>query len=237
MKFEEGDVVLCKVVRIEEASVFLEVEGEMKGSMFMPEVAAGRIRNLRDYVSPGRVVVCKVLRVYPDHLELSLRRVTAKEREAALERYKREKRLEKILELAGLDGKKIIREIKNQTDFEEFFDEVWSNPELLKKFVPKEKFEQIANSVQQKAEKEKILRRKVKLSCSAEDGVERIRAVLATAQDKTTITYAGSGTFFITAKGESLKELDHLLERTLEELRKTASKRDVSFEIVKGKAN
>ena len=38
----------------------LEIEDDGVGSMVLSEVSAGRIRNLRNYVSPGKIVVCKV---------------------------------------------------------------------------------------------------------------------------------------------------------------------------------
>src|SRR3990167_650200 len=92
MELREDDVVMCTVKEIEGTTVFLEIEGNGAGSMVMSEVAAGRIRNLREYVFPNKKVVCKVLKIAADkHIELSLRRVTGKEREEAQEKYKKEK--------------------------------------------------------------------------------------------------------------------------------------------------
>src|SRR3990172_9083617 len=93
----EGDLVMCTVKKIEGASIFLELEDGTEGSLSLPEVSAGRIRNIRDFVSQGKKVVCKVLRITKGHPELSLRRVTAGEREEVKERYKKERTLTSIL--------------------------------------------------------------------------------------------------------------------------------------------
>ena len=87
MELREDDVVMCTVKEIEGTTVFLEIEGNGTGTMVMSEVAAGRIRNLREYVFPKKKVVCKVFKIANGgHIELSLRRVTGKEREEAQER-------------------------------------------------------------------------------------------------------------------------------------------------------
>ena len=113
MDLKEDDIVLCKVKNIEGTAVFLEIEGaDIEGHMVLSEVAAGRIRNLRQYVSPGRLIVCKVLRINPDHVELSLRRVTTRERDVALDLYKKEKAFRSVLKFVGEDADRVITKIK-----------------------------------------------------------------------------------------------------------------------------
>ena len=108
MNYNIDDVLLCKVKKIEGTSVFLETENGFPGSMILSEVAAGRIRNLRQYVSLNRTVVCKILEVKGDHLELSLRRVTAKERQYVLENNKRERAFASMLKVVGEEPEKMI---------------------------------------------------------------------------------------------------------------------------------
>ena len=91
MEIKEDDVVLCTVKKIQKTTVFVDVEGDGEGSIVMSEIAAGRIRNLREYVTPNKKIVCKVLRFINGHPQLSLRRVTAGERDTVLNRHKKEK--------------------------------------------------------------------------------------------------------------------------------------------------
>ncbi len=78
---EEGDIVLCTVVKIERTTVFVKLEDGKEGTINTSEIAPGRIRNLRDYVVPDKKIVCKILSIDPKgNINLSLRRVTTKEK-------------------------------------------------------------------------------------------------------------------------------------------------------------
>jgi len=62
MEFEEGDVVLCTVEKIEGTVVFVNIDGTNKqGTIITSEVAPGRIRNIREYVVPKK----KIKLTYP----------------------------------------------------------------------------------------------------------------------------------------------------------------------------
>ena len=88
--------MLCTVKRIGGTTVFLEIEENGPGTMIFSEVSPGRIRNIRKYIVPNKKIVCKVLRIKDGNPELSLRRVTTKEREEVLEKHKKEKILSNI---------------------------------------------------------------------------------------------------------------------------------------------
>jgi translation initiation factor 2 alpha subunit (eIF-2alpha) len=90
MTQQEGDVILCTVDKIDGTTVFVKTEDNFSGTIVFSEVAPGRIRNIRDYVVPNKKVACKVLRVSSNNIDLSLRRVTAKERTEVLELNKQE---------------------------------------------------------------------------------------------------------------------------------------------------
>src|SRR3989344_3926549 len=99
MVINENDFVLCTVRKIDGTSIFLDIEGtDILGSMILSEVAAGRIRNLGDYVHVGKKIVCKVLKIYKDHFELSFRRVSASERDEVLDRSRKNNAYTRILE-------------------------------------------------------------------------------------------------------------------------------------------
>ena len=98
MEFEQGDVVLCTVDRILGTTVFVKIdESDREGSIILSEIAPGRIRNLRDYAVPKKTIVCKILRISGENINLSLRRVTPKEKKQVLEQHKLEKSYLNIL--------------------------------------------------------------------------------------------------------------------------------------------
>ena len=98
---EVDEIVLCKVTKIFPSSVFVELlEYERKsGIVHISEVSPGRIRNLRDYVSVGRQIVCKILRIDREkgHIDLSLRRVNSSQRREKLDEIKQELKAEQLV--------------------------------------------------------------------------------------------------------------------------------------------
>ena len=57
----EGQIVLGTVSKIVGTTVFVEIEGNGEATLITSEISPGRIRNLRDYVVPGKKIVCKIL--------------------------------------------------------------------------------------------------------------------------------------------------------------------------------
>ncbi|MEK6824362.1 MAG: S1 RNA-binding domain-containing protein [Nanoarchaeota archaeon] len=91
MNFKEDDLILGTVKKIEGTTAYVELDNETQGSLSFSEIAPGRIRNIREFISLGKKIVCKVLRVRDSHVELTLRRVTSKERQLVLDSHKKEK--------------------------------------------------------------------------------------------------------------------------------------------------
>src|SRR3989344_3168289 len=145
MVLMEDDVVFCTVKKIEGTSVFVEIDGEERqGTIVLSEIAAGRIRNLREYVSPGRKIVCKILNMSKGHIELSLRRVTTKEREHLLDNYKKEKALNSVLKAVGEDSAVVIEKIKSENDIGYFLEEARDSPKMFEKYMKKESANKVA---------------------------------------------------------------------------------------------
>jgi len=233
MKFKEGDLVLCKVVNIEGTSVFLEVEGAVKGTMMLSEVVAGRIRNLREYVSPKKMVVCKVLKVFSDHLELSLRRVTAKEREQVLDIYKKERSFRNLLKATGEDPDKVFLEIKREYSLAEFFDSFKDNPQILNKFVKKESAQKIFNLFREKDKKERKVFGRFILKSFSETGISDIKEILSF--ENMGINYLGNSVFSVTIVEGDFKTANASLQNFFDEVSRRAKQRHALFEIKKEK--
>ena len=61
---EEGEIVLCTVIKIMGTTVFVHLDDyNREGVVSTSEVAPGRIRNIRDYVTINKKIVCKILRI------------------------------------------------------------------------------------------------------------------------------------------------------------------------------
>ncbi len=231
---KEDDLVLCEVIKIEGTAVFCRIDGEEKqGTIVMSEVAAGRIRNLRDYVSAGRRIVCKILKIYSDHVELSFRRVTTKERDRILEAYKKEKALVNVLKIAGEDAEKVVSKMRAEYSVADFFDELESNPDLLKEFVNSELSEKIAQMFFEKSIKEKKVERKFYLRSDASDGLSKVKEILEI--EDAEVHYLGSGFFSIAAKSSDFKSAATKVDGFLKEIEFRAKKFGAFFEVKKEK--
>lgn len=229
MELREGDVVLCTVSKIEGTSVFVNIEDNGSGSLVMSEVAAGRIRNLREYVSPNKKIVCKVLRVVDGDIQLSLRRVTGKERDEVLDRFKKEKNFISLLRNGVKDYEKVIVKIKEKYKLWEFFDEVKGNPEILKNFIKKEEAETLAKIIVEKEKSEKEAKQTVIIRSQGESGLLDIREVLDIKDSD--IKYLGSSKFSVCAKGPDFKEANLKVQQIIKKIENKAKEKKIYFEV------
>ena len=227
MNIKEGDIVMCTVKKIEGATVYLDIEGNGEGSMSLPEVAAGRIRNIRDYVSSGKKVVCKVLRISKDHIELSLRRVTGKERDEAKERYQKERNLLGMLKASVKNPDEVIEKIKESYDVATFAEEARANPSILDNLMKKEESLVFSKILSEK--KEKAVKREITIKSFSSSGINDIKYILEAKNIE--IHYLGSSRFSISASGKNFKEAEAKVEKALAEIQKRAKERRAFLEI------
>src|SRR3989339_643176 len=63
MELETGDNIMCTVDRIVGTIVFVKIDGTNKeGSITFSEISPGRIRNIRDFVTPKKKIICEILK-------------------------------------------------------------------------------------------------------------------------------------------------------------------------------
>jgi len=229
-ELKEDDIVLCTVKRTEGTTVFLDIENNGEGTMIFSEVSPGRIRNIREYVFPNKKIVCKVLRLRNGHPELSLRRVTAKEREEVLDRNKKEKTLVNMIKpILKEKTPDIITKIKEKYDLADFLDEARENPEIIKKFITGKQAKELAKIFKEKREKEKEVKQKITLETNAESGLSDIKKSLDI--DKAEIRYLGSSNFSISVKAKDYKKANALLENIIEQIKSKAKSLKVDIKV------
>ncbi len=230
MNIREDDLVLCIVKRIEKTIVFLDIDGYGSGSMALSEVSPGRIRNIREFVSLNKKVVCKVLRIKDGQIELSLRRVSTKERDLVLDKYKKENTLTAILRIILKEKtEEVLEEIKKEYDLGEFFDAVKENSKIIEKFVSKTEAEALAKLFVEKKEKEKEIKKEIIVRTQETGGLTHIKQVLNTKDAE--IHYLGSSRFSITVKGKNFKAGNTKLENIFKEMKDQAKALKVEFAV------
>lgn len=97
---EVGDLVVATVQEVTDFGAYVKLdEYDKKGLLHISEISSSWIRNIRDFIREGQKVVLKVLRVDAEkgHIDLSLRRVTKRERIEKILSWKRERKAETLL--------------------------------------------------------------------------------------------------------------------------------------------
>ncbi|MEK6873682.1 MAG: hypothetical protein AABW91_02460 [Nanoarchaeota archaeon] len=228
INYQEGDIILCKVIDIVKTNVFVETLDGIKGSIVMSEIAPGRIRNIRDYVVPNKIIVCKILSIRDNHLFLSLRRVKLNEQKEVLEDYKKEKSYGGIVKTISKNAEEIIKKISQKYSLIEFLDDSKENPEILKEFFSKEESEKLEKILVSKKEKEKILKKEFSLTCISPDGIKIIKSMLEKYEG---IKYLGNSVYVITRKSHDLKKADQEIKEILKTIEDNSEKSKCNFSI------
>lgn len=230
-QLEEGEIVLCTVDRIIGTNVFVHIEDDGEGSIIFSEVAPGRIRNIRDYAVPRKKIVCKVLRVKKGNIELSLRRVTQKERKEKLEEAKQEKSYASILKTILKDeADGVIKKISEKQRIYDFFQEAKETPKKLEKLVGKKDAKKILDILKKEKKKKVIVKKNIFLTTKKPDGLGLIKEVLSVSKN-IEIKYISAGNYMLKTESDDPKKADNELQNHILEIEKQAKNKGMEFSI------
>jgi len=246
---EESDLVMCTVNNIQHNSIFVNIhEYDRQGMITISEVAPGRIRNIRDYVAEGKVVVCKVLYVNRErgYIDLSLRRVSESQRRQKNDELKQELKAEKIIEMTAhslkMDFKTLYDKIaesflKNYYYTFQAFDDFLSGNLVFTDYFDKSISETLEKIIREKIKpKEILIAGDITINTWEENGVEDIKNALALAiKENTTVNYLGGGKYRVLLKGTDYKTLEKSLKDISDNVMAHMKKRkaNVEYERVK----
>lgn len=229
MVIKVDDIVMCTVKKIEGTTVFVEIEGDGEGSIVFSEVAAGRIRNIREYVSPGKKIVCKVLDAEKGNAHLSLRRVTAKEKDEMKERYEKEKTLLGMLKTTSKKPQEILNKIKQEYDALEFLEQARISSQIVEKFMPKSEAQAFSKILADKKEKEKEAKKNITIKSLSDSGIVEIKNILQSVKE-VNIHYLGSSKFSVNAKAKDFKDANTKVQIAIEQIKNKAKEKKLIFE-------
>jgi len=217
---EEGEFVLCTVTRIMGTTVFVNIDNyNREGVIATSEVAPGRIRNIRDYVTINKKIACKVLRINKErgNIDLSLRRVSQKETREVLEEYKKEKASMLILKIVLKEKTlPILTKIKEKySSVTEFLSEVQKNHSLLNEFVSKEDAEKILELLKERIKEKKYIHKAIlAISTTESNGISVIKDALLAAKN-VKISYLGAPNYSIIAESSDPKDSEKKLKEAI----------------------
>jgi len=244
----EGELVVCRITRINPNSAFAElVEYDRTGMIHVSEVAARWVRDIREFIKENQFVVCRVIAVDRDHVSLSIKRVRQEDASSKMNEFKRENKAEKLLEMAAKAMKKTPEQAFQEVGFrlqEEFgslskaFEMAWKNPDLLKsKGIPSQWIEPLME-IARKAYSEKTYELKAELSlmCYASNGIEVIRDALSKAakENGVEVKYISTPKYMVIARGKNFKEIEAKISKASETITREINrcKGDCTFKMV-----
>ncbi|KHO45373.1 MAG: translation initiation factor 2 subunit 1 [archaeon GW2011_AR3] len=231
---QEDELVLCTVTSVQHHSVFANLDEYGKtGMIHISEVSPGRIRNIRDYVKEGKVVVCKVLRVYLErgNIDLSLRRVTETQKRAKINQIKQMQKAEKIVEhvakrlgkktedLYDFISKKILLKYAN---LYAFLEDLSENESLVRAFeLPADVALALVETVKTRIKPSEVqISGKLSLASFEGNGIEIVKKVLIETRntdiDRITMSYAGGGKYNLVVKAPDYKTAERILGKAIE---------------------
>ncbi|MFH0831917.1 MAG: S1 RNA-binding domain-containing protein [archaeon] len=235
----ENEIVLCIVDRILGTTVFVKLlKYSKEGVISTSEVAPGRIRNIRDYVMAGKRIVCKVLRAdeKTGNIDLSLRRVSKKEREDAVEADKKERDAFAMLKMiSGEKAEGIAEKIRlEHAKLSEFIRDI--NSIDTEKFgLSNESKKQIEKIISEKPKKIVSAKAKIKLQSEESNGIIMIKEIFSEimkSYKNVKISYISATNYSISVSSEDYKEANKKLSEILKKIEELAEEKHCEAEFL-----
>jgi len=242
---EEGDLVIATAKTITDYGAYVILdEYQKEGLLHVSEVSSGWVKNIRNFVREGQKFVLKVLRVDTEkgHIDLSLRRVTRREKKEKILLWKKERKADSLLRSASEELKMSSQEIyeKVGTLLEKQFGGIYEGLEktaregaevLLNQGIPESMATIIEKIVKEKI---KVPMVKVKgtlsLQCSKPNGLDLIRDSLLSAQKidakgaKIHVYVVAPPRYRIVVSAADYKEAEEILDKATEVVIKNIEK-------------
>ena len=232
-----GELVLCTVQRITPYAAWCKLdEYDAEGMVHISEVAGKWIHDIREFVKPNKKYIAKVVKIDEQNnlLNLSLKRVSKIEEKRKMNDYRKEQRAQKILEQAAKEMGKNLEQAYDEVGFllqENFgelydaFEEISKSKNLLEELdISKDWAKALLNQIGRSfKEKEIVLKVDLELKSYAEDGVQRIKKMLASLDvNGVKVKYISAPRYRIEVKTKNPKIAEKNLKENIENMLKQA---------------
>ncbi len=231
---EVGDVVIATIETVTDYGAYAKLdEFDKRGLLHVSEISSSWIRNIRDFVRENQKVVLKVLRVDHEkgHIDLSLRRVTKRERIDKVMSWKKERKADALIrgvaEKTGLTSEEVYQKagtlIEQKYDLYEAFEKAAiEGPEALTELGVPENLAKAFSEVAQERIHVKLVKVKgvLEIRVVKPNGVKVIKEAFHKA--KTEKTKDAKVTFYVIAapkysvevQAENYKRAEDVMQKT-----------------------
>lgn len=233
---EHGDLIIATIENVTDFGAYAKLdEYNKRGLLHVSEISSSWIRNIRDYVRENQKVVLKVLRVDAEkgHIDLSLRRVTKREKKEKILSWKKERKAEALLrevaERVGSTADEVYSTAGSLIDqkyglYEGFEKAVREGPEPLTKIGVQENIAQAFAAVAQERIHLKMVKVKgaLEIRCAKPNGVKIIKEAFLNAEETEKTKDADIHFYVKAAPKYSVEALAENYKRAEEILQKVA---------------
>ncbi|ABL78044.1 translation initiation factor IF-2 subunit alpha [Thermofilum pendens] len=247
-----NELVVGTVIDIQDHGAFVSLDefGGLKAYIPLGEVSHSWFKNIRDVLKVGRKYVLKVIRVDRNKklVDVSLRRVSEKERREKIIEWKRAQRAEKILEMAASKLNKTLDDAYREAGWklEDHYGEIFRGLEeasargeeaLLEAGVSKQWAKVLAELARQGIKPKKVkLSALINLQCLSK-GIEGVKStltewenVVSIPRDASVRVYTlGSPRYKLDIEAQSYKEGEKILAEIISVMEQAAKKNGCSF--------
>jgi translation initiation factor 2 subunit 1 len=242
---EVGDLVIATIEIVTDYGAYAKLdEYNKRGLLHVSEISSSWIRNIRDFVREGQKVVLKVLRVDLEkgHIDLSLRRVTKREKIEKIKSWKKERKADALLrgvaEKVGLPVEEVYEKAGAAIDvkyglYEGFEKAVKEGTEVLTKIgVPEDLAKAFTEVAQERIHiKMVMVKGTLEIRCSKPNGVKLIQESFLNAKKAEKARDANIRFYVVAAPKYSVEVMADNWKRAEEVLQKVAQ--EVVTNIVK----
>jgi translation initiation factor 2 subunit 1 len=233
---EVGDLVMATIETVTDYGAYAKLdEYNKRGPLHVSEISSSWIRNIRDFVREGQKVVLRVLRVDTEKglIDLSLRRVTKREKIEKILSWKKERKAEALLrgvaEKVGLSNGEVYEKVGALVEekyglYEGFEKVVKEGTEVLTKIgVPEILAKAFAEVAEERIHVKMVkVKGMIEIRCVKPNGVKIIKDLFLNAEKTEKTKDAGVRFYVVAAPKYSVGVLAENYKRAEEVLQKVA---------------
>lgn len=240
----EGELVICRITKINPNSAFAHMEEyDKEGMIHISEIAHGWVRDIRQHVKIGQTGVAKVLRIDDRTISLSIKRVDENQMNQKTKEYNLENKAERLLQIAAEKLGKNLEQAYEEVGFllQEKFGSVYEGfrtaltaaDNLKKRGIPEKWIPVLKETAEKNIEqKEFEFRARLLINTYKPDGISIIKSMLKKAEAAgLEVRYIAAPEYLVKYRTKNAKKGERFIAEKLEELAKTRDA-EVKFEVL-----
>jgi translation initiation factor 2 subunit 1 len=250
---EVGELVIAKIDKVIEQGAYCTLLEYGIDNAFIPwsEVSTKYVKDIRDVLKEGQVVVAKVIRVDRRaprvQVDLSIKRVFENEKKVKMLRWKRLQKAQKIVELAAKNMGKSLEEayialwskIEKELDPLSVLEDcvLLGYEQLVKRGVPEDWSKAVCEEAKKHITIKMVkIRAIVRITTYKPDGVEKIKKILSHIQDmqlpqnvKISVYTIGAPRYRVEIVATNYREAEAVLNKIEQDVHTLAKELGIEF--------